>query len=103
MSLSLEAIIARARSEGVFDELPGRGKPLVLDDDSGVPEELRMAHRVLRNANVAPSEVTALSALGALREQLVGCEDPAERDRLLREISRRDSVIRMTLERARRR
>lgn len=103
MAVHLEALIAKARQDGVFDALPGRGKPLDLADDAGVPEELRMAHRVLRNANVAPSEVTALGALGALRQQLRDTAAPAERDRLLREISRADSAIRMALERGRRR
>jgi len=103
MALHLEALIAKARRDGAFDNLPGRGKPLVLDDDSDVPPEQRMARRILRNANVAPSEVTALSALGTLKEQLAQTRDPAQRDRLLREISRADSAIRMKLERARQR
>ncbi len=103
MALHLEALIAKARRDGAFDDLPGRGKPLALDDDSGVPEELRMAHRILKNADVAPSEVGALSALGALKAQLRETTDPVERERLMREISRKDSAIRLKLERARRR
>ena len=103
MALHLEAIIEQARRDGAFDNLPGRGKPLVLDDDLAVPVEMRMAHRILKNADVAPGEVMALKALGALKEELRACTEPLERDRLLREISRRDSAIRIKLEQARRR
>ncbi len=103
MAVHLEALIAKARRDGVFDSLPGRGKPLDLDDEAAVPEEMRMAYRVMRNANVAPAEVTALSTLGGLKQQLRDTDDQAERDRLMREISRADSAIRMALERGRRR
>jgi hypothetical protein len=103
MALHLEVLIEQARREGAFDNLPGRGKPLELDDDTGIHPEMRMANRILRNANVAPSEVTAMTALAALKAELREATDPAERNRLMREISRRDSAIRVLLERARRR
>lgn len=46
--------IAEAQSAGLFDDLPGVGKPLKLDDDSLVPEEDRPAYRLLKNAGFAP-------------------------------------------------
>ena len=51
--------IEEALAQGEFDGLPGAGRPLDLDDDPLVPEELRMAHRVLRNAGFAPDEALA--------------------------------------------
>lgn len=39
---------------GLFDNLPGAGKPLNLDDDAFVPEEMRMAFRLLRSNGLAP-------------------------------------------------
>ena len=39
---------------GLFDNLPGAGKPLKLDDDAFVPEEMRMAFRLLRSNGLAP-------------------------------------------------
>ena len=44
-----EERIRVAQEEGAFDNLPGKGKPLNLDDDAHVPEELRMAWRLLKN------------------------------------------------------
>jgi hypothetical protein len=52
-----ERRIAEAVSQGELDDLPGSGKPLALDADTLVPEELRMAHRILKNAGFVPREV----------------------------------------------
>lgn len=47
-----EKRIEEAQAKGEFDNLPGRGRPLELEDMSHVPEELRMAYKILRNAAV---------------------------------------------------
>lgn len=39
---------------GMFDNLPGMGKPLDLDDDRFVPDEYKMAFRMLRSTGLAP-------------------------------------------------
>lgn len=43
-----ERHIIDAQSKGEFDDLPGTGKPLTLDDDSHVPTELRAGYRLLK-------------------------------------------------------
>ncbi|MFZ4835816.1 DUF1992 domain-containing protein [Rouxiella sp. Mn2063] len=53
----VERLILEAQKKGEFDSLPGSGAPLVLDDDSAVPEELRMAYRILRNSGYLPPEL----------------------------------------------
>ena len=58
-----EQRIVEAIAKGELDELPGAGRPLELDDDTLVPEELRVAHRILKNAGVAPPEVRKLELL----------------------------------------
>ena len=40
-------------AEGAFDDLPYRGEPLPLEDDSAAGD-WAMAHRMLRNAGAAP-------------------------------------------------
>ena len=59
--LALEFIaerkIAEAVAQGEFDDLPGAGKPLDLEEDPLIPEELRMANRILKNAGFVPREV----------------------------------------------
>jgi hypothetical protein len=57
----VEQRIQEAQAGGEFDGLPGAGKPLDLDDeDPLVPEELRMARRILRNAGYTPEENDAI-------------------------------------------
>jgi len=65
-----EERIARAIGAGEFDDLPGAGKPLELEDDSLVPEELRVAYRILKNAGFVPPEVEALREAGALEAMI---------------------------------
>lgn len=52
-----EARIQEAIDRGDLRGLPGEGKPLQLDDDSAVPEELRAAYRILKNAGFLPPEL----------------------------------------------
>jgi hypothetical protein len=69
MSL-IDEQIEDARRKGHFDDLPGAGKPLKLDDDSHTPEHLRMAHKLMRDNNIPPEWVTQGKELDAAREQL---------------------------------
>lgn len=52
-----ERHILDAQQKGEFEHLPGSGKPLVLDDDSHVPPELRAGFRLLKNAGCLPPEL----------------------------------------------
>lgn len=58
-----ERKIAEAIANGELDDLPGAGKPLELDDDALIPEDLRMAYRILKNAGYAPEEIRAPALL----------------------------------------
>ena len=83
-----EKKIAEAIARGELDDLPGAGKPLELDDDSNVPEDLRVAYRILKNAGFVPPEVESLREIGQL-ERLVdekAVDDPAKA-KLLRKIA----------------
>lgn len=65
-----EAQIRAAIRRGELDDLPGHGKPLVLDDDSGIPEELRVAYRILRNAGCLPPQLTLRNEIRQLEDLL---------------------------------
>ena len=54
--------------------MPGEGRPLELDDDSLVPEELRLAYRVLKNAGYVPPEVEARREIAYLERLVLGGE-----------------------------
>lgn len=43
-----------AQEEGLFDNLPGKGRPLNLDIDSRLPPEIRIANQLMRDAGVLP-------------------------------------------------
>jgi len=45
-----EEQIRRAMEEGQFDNLPGKGKPLNLDENPYEDPEWRMAHHILHNS-----------------------------------------------------
>ncbi|MFQ3610535.1 MAG: DUF1992 domain-containing protein [Fimbriimonadales bacterium] len=49
-----ERKIEEAMQEGKFDNLPGRGKPLPMDEEWFVPPEMRPAIRLLKSAGVLP-------------------------------------------------
>ena len=52
-----EQRIQEAMNRGELRDLPGEGRPLHLDDDSAIPEELRVAYRILKNAGFLPPEL----------------------------------------------
>jgi hypothetical protein len=46
--------IRDAQEEGAFDNLAGKGKPIDLSADRGVPPEQRLAYRILKDAHFLP-------------------------------------------------
>lgn len=79
----VEKHIAEAQAQGVFDDLPGAGQPLKLDDDAMVPEELRAAYRILKNSGYVPPEVEALRDLREIEYMIERAEGDTERSALL--------------------
>jgi len=81
-----EQRILEAQREGAFDNLPGMGKPLELEDLSWVPEDLRIGYHVLKNAHVLPPEVELLKDIHSLEDLLKHVEDEDERRSLAKSI-----------------
>lgn len=65
-----ERKIQEAIDEGVFDDLPGKGKPLNLDDDPLTPAHLRLANKILKNANVLPDWMQLEKEIESAREEI---------------------------------
>ncbi|MBS1137863.1 MAG: hypothetical protein H6R11_1817 [Proteobacteria bacterium] len=80
----VEDRIQVALARGELDHLPGSGRPLQLDDDSMVPEHLRMGLRILRNAGMVPPEIESLREAHALGRLLQTAERREEQDRARR-------------------
>jgi len=63
--------IKQAIREGQFDNLPGAGKPLKLDDDPNTPPDMRLAHQILRANDLVPNWIQEGRVLDEKRARLV--------------------------------
>jgi len=81
-----EQRILEAQRKGEFDDLPGSGKPLKLEDYSTLPEDLRMAYHVLKNAHVLPPEAELMKDIRILEDLLKHLEDGSERKSLAKSL-----------------
>lgn len=82
-----ERKIQEAMARGEFDNLPGKGKPIVQEDLSGVPEELRMAYKILKNAGCVPPEIELTNEVASLRRLVLEMEDGEEKKTRVRELN----------------
>jgi len=89
-----EQRIAEAIARGEFADLPGAGRPLDLDDNPLVPEDLRLAYRILKNAGYLPPEVEARREIRALEDLIDALGAEAE---VATQALRRLQVLRMRL------
>lgn len=72
--------IEEAMQEGKFDDLPGKGKPLPLDEEWFAPPELRPAIRLLKSAGVLPDWLERAREIERLREDAQRLWRIAERE-----------------------
>ncbi|SDQ62196.1 protein of unknown function [Paraburkholderia fungorum] len=66
----VEQRIAAAAARGEFEDVPGTAALRPQDDDALVPEEVRIANRILKNAGFLPPAVEQLRALRDLQTEL---------------------------------
>ena len=71
--------ILEAIEAGLFDNLQGKGKPLNLEDDSHIPAELKMAYKILKNADCLPPELELRKEIVTLQALVASMEDEAEK------------------------
>jgi len=82
-----EQRIREAVEKGEFDNLEGRGKPIVFEDETWIPEDLRPAYRILRNAGYLPQELELRKEVMTLRGLLETIDDDKERVQKIRELN----------------
>jgi len=82
-----ERRILEAIREGEFDNLPGAGRPLRLEDDSNVPEDLRVAYKILKNAGYVPKEVALRKEIAQTEDLLNNMEDTKAKYRQLKKLN----------------
>ena len=79
--------ILGAIEEGLFDNLAGKGKPLVLEDDSHIPPELRMAYKIMKMADCLPPELEMRKEIVRLQDLVASLPDEAEKLRQMRRLN----------------
>jgi len=93
--------IREAMEQGEFDNLPGAGQPLSLEEYFSTPEDVRMAYSILKSANCRPLEVEMLKEIARL-ERAIAAADDAARGPLQRELAHRRTELAILLERQQR-
>lgn len=73
--------------EGVFENLSGKGKPLVFEDETWIPHDLRAAYRILKNAGHIPPELELRNEIVNLKSLMETLDDNKERLKKMRELN----------------
>ncbi len=79
--------ILEAIEAGHFDDLQGKGQPLKLEDDSHVPPELRMAYKIMKNADCLPPELEMRKEVIRLQDLVASLPDEAEKLQQMRRLN----------------
>ena len=96
---AIEEIIKKAQERGEFDNLPGKGKPIDLTEYFEMPEDIRMAQSVLKNAGMTSPEVDLLKELAGLRQVLARVTDEKKKQELQKQIQEKQIEFSLMLER----
>ena len=83
----IEERIRKAQKKGVFENLEGAGRPLKLEEDSHIAEDLRLAHKILKNANCLPPEIELKKEIQRTEDLLCGMKDTAQKHRTLKKLN----------------
>lgn len=90
-AFAIEAVVEERIQEAVrrgdFDNLPGAGRPLDLDEPPLVPQELRVAYRMLKNAGFVPPEIFERREIAELEASIAAMADVAARKRALAKLA----------------
>jgi hypothetical protein len=79
--------ILEAIEAGMFDNLRGKGQPLKFEDDSHIPPELRMAYKILKNADCLPPELVLRQEVVQLQDLVASLPDEAEKLKQMRRLN----------------
>ena len=82
-----EQRIREAMERGEFDTLQGAGKPIAFEDETWVPEDLRLAYRILKNHGFIPPELELRNEIITTKALMDTIDDDRERIKKLRELN----------------
>ena len=83
----VEERIRKAQKKGEFDNLEGTGEPLNLSEEQAVAEELRLAYKILKNAECLPPEIEIKKEIQQTEELLAGMTDTSEKYRTIKKLN----------------
>jgi hypothetical protein len=83
----VEERIKAAQEKGEFEDLPGYGKPIPPDNDLYVSEDLKLAHKILKNADFIPPEIELKKEITRTEDLLAGMEETAEKYAVLTKLN----------------
>ena len=82
-----ERRIEEAMAKGEFENLPGQGRKIEFEDDSMIPEDLRMAYKILRNAGYVPRELIEEQEIVTATQLLAAATDEQERYKQMQKLN----------------
>jgi len=97
----VEEMIKQAQERGEFDNLPGKGKPIDLTEYFEMPEEVRVAQTMLKNAGMTSREVDLLKEIAGLRQALAALGDEKKKEEIKKQIQQKQIEFSLMLERQR--
>jgi hypothetical protein len=83
----VEERIQKAQYKGAFKNLPGAGKPLIFVSDQHIPQDLRLAYKILKNADCLPPEIELKKQIQRTEELLTDMQDTRERYRTIKKLN----------------
>ena len=83
----VEERIRKAQKKGEFDNLEGSGKPLNLLNDQTVAEELRLAYKILKNADCLPPEIELKNEIRQTEDLLGAMTETTEKYRAIKKLN----------------
>ena len=85
------------------ENLPGKGKPLDLEEYFRWPEEYRLGYSLLKNAGYVPEEVEQLREIDRRKRQIDRCADAGLRKKLESQLEQEQVSLNIRLEKRRHR
>ncbi len=87
LSYIAEQKIAQAMQERDFNSPKWKNKPLPLDDDRFVPDDLKMAYKILKNSGYLPPEIEDRKEVKKLEDLIACTEDEHERLKQMKKLN----------------
>lgn len=83
----VEERIRQSQKKGEFDNLLGAGKPLEIEDISCIPKDLRLAYKMLKNADCVPPEIEIKKEIRSTEALLENLTDEKQKYKTLKKLN----------------